>query len=283
MALLRSGLFNLSADSLKRWLVKVTDAPWKGMITGTIITAILQSSSAVMIITIGMVSAKMLTFPQSIGIILGSNIGTTVTTELITFDIESYLIPIAVTGGLLALMKKKNPHNIGLILLGIAAVFAAMTGFEYLARPLKDMEWVNRLLLILGENHLYAILSGILITAIIQSSTAATGIVMGFLSAGSMNLDIGIAIMLGANIGTCADVLLATIGSGREAKLTAYAHILLNVVGVAVFYPFINILADIGASLAGEPDAQLAHVSVIFNLTTSLLVLPFARLFEKLK
>lgn len=281
MYLLRTGLFNLSADSFKKWIVNLTDAPWKGFLLGIIITAILQSSSAVMIITIGLVAAKMLTFPQTIGIILGTNIGTTATAEIITFDIDLYLIPIAVIGGLLYSMKRPNLHNTGLVLLGISAVFGAMWGFESLASPLKDMAFVKELLLTLDQNRLYAVVVGAFLTAIIQSSTATTGIIMGFLSASSMNLDTGIAIILGANIGTCVDALVAAIGSGREGKLAAYAHTWLNVLGVVVFYPFIGLLAEIGSNLSSQPDVQLAHISVLFNVITSLIVLPFAQTFGK--
>lgn len=282
MTLLRKGLFQLSADSTKKWLTIFTNTPLKGFIIGMIITAIMQSSSAVMVITIGLVAAKLLTFPQTIGIILGSNIGTTFTTELITFNIESYIIPIAIIGAILAFIRYKGIQSIGIGLLGISCVFAAMRGFEYLAFAIKETAWVKDMLLTLDGNHFYAILAGIIITAIIQSSTATTGIIMGFLTAGAMDLDTGIAIMLGANIGTCADALLAAIGAGREAKLTAYAHIWLNLLGVAAFYPFINILTQIGIEAASQVDVQLAHVSVIFNVVSSLMVLPFANRFSQL-
>lgn len=281
MTLLRSGLFNLSAGSLKNWLAAVTNSPWKGTVMGTIVTAVLQSSSAVMIITIGMVSARMLTFPQTIGIILGTNIGTTFTTELITFNIESYIVPLAATGSILAVMKNKSLRSSGLALLGLSAVFAAMRGFEYLAGSVKDNDMVNHWLLTLDGNYLFAVAAGIVLTAIIQSSTATTGIIMGFLTAGAMDLDTGIAIMLGSNIGTCVDAYLASIGSGKEAKLTAFAHIWLNCLGVAAFYPFIHVLAVLGESAASSPDVQLAHISVLFNVISSLLVLPFANQFGR--
>ncbi|WP_042357447.1 Na/Pi symporter [Bacillus rubiinfantis] len=281
MTLLRSGLFNLSGDTLKRWVLHVTNAPWKGVLVGIVITILLQSSSAVMIITVGFVSAGLLSFPQSIGIILGSNIGTTMTTELITFNIESYLIPLAIIGAVLALMKKSKVRSIGFILLGISVVFSAIRGFEYIAAPLKDMAFINDWLLAIDKHHLYAVITGILIAAIIQSSTATTAIIMGFLSSGAMNLDTGIAIILGANIGTCVDVYLASIGSGREAKLTAYAHIWLNVLGVIAFYPFIGSLANLGLQLSQQPDAQLAHISVVFNVLSSLIVLPFTHYFAR--
>ncbi|RBP94089.1 phosphate:Na+ symporter [Cytobacillus firmus] len=281
MTLLRSGLFNLSADSLKKWLAVMTNSPWKGLVIGTIVTAVLQSSSAVMIITIGMVSARMLTFPQTIGIILGTNIGTTFTTELITFNIESYIIPLAAAGSILAVLKKNSMRSTGLALLGLSAVFAAMRGFEYLAGSVKDNDMVNHWLLTLDGNYMFAVAAGIVLTAIIQSSTATTGIIMGFLTAEAMDLDTGIAIMLGSNIGTCVDAYLASIGSGKEARLTAFAHIWLNCLGVAAFYPFIHALAVLGQSASGSPDVQLAHISVLFNVISSLVVLPVANQFGR--
>lgn len=282
MTLLRSGLFALSGDSLKSWLTKFTDVPWKGLLAGILITCILQSSSAVMIITIGFISAGMLSFTQSIGIILGTNIGTTITTELITFDIQSYLIPIMVLAIIFLFTGKRKIQSMGLILLGISFVFIAMGGFEYLAGPLKEFEFMNQLLLSLNDSYLWSVLAGTVITGIIQSSTATTGIIMGFLTNGVMDVDTGVAILLGSNIGTCVDVLLASIGGGREARLTAYAHIWLNVLGVIVFYPFIGMLSEIGTHIASSPDVQLAHISVLFNVISSLLVLPFANYYGQL-
>lgn len=282
MVLLRSGLFNLSADSLKLWLTKVTNTPWKGLLAGIGITCILQSSSAVMVITIGLISARLLTFPQSIGIILGTNIGTTLTTELITFNIESILVPLAVLGALFLLIGKRNMRSIGLILLGISAVFAAMSGFEFMAEPLRSIKIIDHLLLTLDNSYFYSILAGTIITGIIQSSTATTGIIMGFLTNHAIKLDTGVAIMLGSNIGTCITAFLASIGAGREARLSAYAHICLNIIGVALFYPFISLLTNIGLQLASQADVQLAHISVLFNVVSSLVVLPFAISYGKL-
>ena len=281
MTLLRAGLFNLSADSMKIWLTKVTETPWKGFLAGVGITCILQSSSAVMVITIGLISTRLLTFPQSIGIILGTNVGTTLTTELITFNIESFLVPLASLGAIFLLIGKKSFRSIGLILLGISAIFAAMGGFEYMAGALRSYGFVKQLLLSLDKSHLYSIFAGTFITAIIQSSTATTGIIMGFLMNNAIDLDTGIAIMLGSNIGTCVTAFLASIGAGREARLSAYGHIWLNIIGVIAFYPFIPELSTIGSELAQEVDTQLAHVGVIFNVTSSLLVLPFASSFAK--
>ncbi|MFZ7945450.1 MULTISPECIES: Na/Pi symporter [Bacillaceae] len=282
MTIIRFGLFNLSANKLKTWLIKLTSTPLKGMVTGTFITALLQSSSAVMVITIGLISARIMTFPQSIGIILGTNIGTTFKTELITFDLDAILVPLAVSGALLILFKNKKMRSIGMLLFGIASVFTAMKGFELLAQPLTTMDFINKFILSINDNLMLSLLAGAVITAIIQSSTAMTGIAMGFLTAGLLQLDAGIAIVLGANIGTCITAVIASIGGGKESKLAAFAHVWLNVFGVLLFIPIIPLLTENAPLLASKKDVQLAHISVIFNVATSLLVLPFATRFGEM-
>lgn len=280
MTILRTGLFNLSADSLKKWLVKLTDRTWKGLLASIIITGALQSSSAVMVMTIGLISAGLLTFRQSIGIILGTNIGTTFTTEFITFQIDSLLVPMAILGALFIFLKNKNAKAFGLILLGMATVFAAMSGFKYLAKPLSSLPIIQQLIIDMNESYLLSVGVGAIITALIHSSSATTGIIMGFLSSQLLTIGAGIAVMLGANIGTCVTGYVASIGGGKEARLCAYAHIWLNLIGVIAFFPFISYLANMADYLAQEPAVQLAHISVLFNVISSLIVLPFANYFS---
>ncbi|MDP4083461.1 MAG: Na/Pi symporter [Bacillota bacterium] len=282
MNVIRTGLFNLSAHKLKNWLIKVTSTPFKGMLTGTFITALLQSSTAVMVITIGLISSKMMTFPQSIGIILGTNIGTTFKTEIITFNVDPAIVPLAIIGASLILVKGRKARSIGLLIFGIASVFTAMKGFEVLAHPLTSVPFVKHSLLSLNDSIFFSLITGAILTSIIQSSTAMTGIAMGFLTAGLLQLNAGIAIMLGANIGTCITAIIAAIGGGQEAKLAAYAHVWLNVFGVMLFIPLIPTLVHFSPYLAKQKDVQLAHISVIFNVTSSLLVLPFAAKFGKM-
>ncbi|WP_251555012.1 Na/Pi symporter [Neobacillus muris] len=282
MTIIRIGLFNLSAKNLKTWLIKLTDTPMKGMLTGTFITALLQSSSAVMVITIGLISAKIMTFPQSIGIILGTNIGTTFKTELITFNIDLVLIPFAIIGALFILIPRRKIRSVGMLFLGIASVFTAMKGFEMLAGPLTSMALIHRFITGINGSILISLLTGAFITAIIQSSTAMTGIAMSFLTAGLLQLDAGIAIVLGANIGTCITAVIASIGGGRESRLAAFAHVWLNVVGVSLFIPLIPFLTENAPLLASSPNVQLAHISVIFNVVSSLVVLPVATKFGEM-
>jgi phosphate:Na+ symporter len=282
MMILRNGLFSLSADSMKDWLAKMTGTPIKGLIAGTIVTAILHSSSAVMVLTIGLISAGLLTFRQSIGIILGSNIGTTFTLEIITINLDFFIVPLALIGAVLMVTNATRQQDIGKILFGMAAVFAAMRGFSYLAEPVTSFHIVEQILNQINSNLLLSLTAGTVLTAIIQSSTAMSGILMGFLSEGTLAFPSALAAILGANIGTCATALLASAGAGKEARLTAYAHLWLNFAGMLLFYPFIDDYAQIAPFTAERIDVQLAHASVLYNVVSSILVLPIADQFGRM-
>ncbi|MGE8206196.1 Na/Pi symporter [Heyndrickxia sp. NPDC080065] len=281
MTWLRIGLFNISGKAMELWLKKVTSTPLKGMIVGIIMTAILQSSSAVMVITVGLVAARVLTFPQTIGIILGTNIGTTFTLEFLSYDLSRLIVPFFVLGLLLLLFRHVKIKSLGFIFTGFAIIVTAMRGFEWLATPLTELEFVQKILYLINDHIIYGFLFSILLTACIQSSTVMTGIAMSFLSAGIFPLETGIIIMLGANIGTCITGLLASIGAGEEARLTAFSHIWLNVVGAIIFIPLIPSIADICRNITTSLETQLAHASVIFNVVCSLSVLPFAMQFGR--
>lgn len=276
---MRMGLFNLSGSKMEIWLKKFTNSPFMGMLAGIVMTAILQSSSAVTVIAVGLVSARILTFPQTIGIILGTNIGTTVTLEFLTFDLNHLIIPFIIGGVLLQFFKNTKLKSCGYIFLGIAIIFAAMNGFEILANSIEDVPMMEKLIELMKNNIAISFLTGTFLTAIIQSSTAMTGIAMTFLTSGTFDLNTGIAIMIGANIGTCATALLASIGAGNEARLTAYAHIWLNLIGAVIFLPFISILGQASSMLSDLPATQLAHASVLYNTIVSFLILPFVRKF----
>ena len=278
---LRIGLFHLSGKAMEKWLKKVTNTPVKGMLVGIMMTPILQSSGAVMVITVGLVAARVLAFPQTIGIILGTNIGTTFTLEFLSFNLSIFVIPFLVLGMICILLNKPKLKSLGLVFIGFSLIFSAMRAFELLAIPFTKLPVIQKLLLILSDHFLYAFLVGIIITACIQSSTVMTGIAMSFLSANIFSLEIGIAIMLGANIGSCITGLLASIGAGEEARLTAYAHIWLNVVGALLCLPLLNQLSYFCRELSSNPETQLAHASVIFNLLSSIIVLPFATKFGR--
>lgn len=278
MTVMRTGLYNLTGDKIREWLIRFTSNPIKGLLTGTIITAIIHSSSAVMVLVVGLIATGYLTFRQSIGIILGTNIGTTFTTELITFDIYAGIVPLLIIGFLCFFVRNQQIFSIGAFLFGLGCMFVAMNGFEQLAKPISLFPAIHSFFQHTNESGLLGVGIGTLITAIIQSSTATTGIIMGFMNEELLSLNAGIAILLGANIGTCVTAFIASIGSRHEAKLAAYTHIWINLFGVVLFFPFINSLGGIAAMLTALPDVQIAHVSLIFNLLTSLMILPFTGL-----
>ncbi|RFU61354.1 Na/Pi symporter [Bacillus sp. V59.32b] len=281
MAVLRIGLFNLSGKSMTAFLSKVTNTPPKGFIVGALITGLLQSSSAVMVMTVGLVSAGSLTFPQTIGIILGSNVGSTFTTEFMTFSVEKWIVPGVVAGALLWFVPKVVCKSIGTSIIGLSAIFAAMNGFKQLAGPISAFPFIQNLIHSMEHYTLLAVLTGIAVTAIIHSSSVTIGISMSFLSSDELSVYAAIAMMLGSNIGTCITGYMASIGSGEEAKFTAYAHIWLNVLGVFAFIPLIHQLEGLAAYFTEDKAKQLAHASVLFNIITSIIVLPFSRQFVR--
>lgn len=281
MLVMRTGLNSLSKEKIQHLLVRTTGSPLKGLVVGTISTAIVQSSSAIMVITIGLVSVGILTFHQSIGIILGTNIGTTITAEIITLDLDYFILPFIILGACFLFTRNHNIFCTGCVIFGLGCLFIAMKGFENLALPLAGIAFVQEFLIQTNDSLWIGILGGTLITAIIQSSSAMTGIVMGFMTQDIITLPAGIAIVLGANIGTCITAYIASIGTKREAKLVAYAHIWLNLLGVLIFYPIIHTLSSMMMLVTSIPDQQLAHSSVLFNVIVSILVLPFIKQFSK--
>ncbi|WP_326929545.1 Na/Pi symporter [Bacillus cihuensis] len=279
MFVLRIGLFNLSGEKLKTVLGKITNRPWKGFLAGILSTGILQSSSAVMVMTVGLVSSGSIAFRQTIGIILGTNIGSTFTTEFMTFSLDSYIIPGVISGALFWLLPSTLARSLGTALIGISSIFAAMSGFKFLSSSLANYPFTKHLLAEMDSHLFIALLTGIIMTAIIHSSSATIGITMSFLAGGDMALASAIAIMLGSNVGTCITGWMASIGSGKDASLTAYAHIWLNLLGVLLFIPLIHYLGTFAQALTSSKDMQLAHASVLFNVFTSLAVLPFSKQF----
>lgn len=279
MAVMRTGLMNISGKLMKVWLVRFTSTPLKGLIFGIIITVLLQSSSAVMILTVGLISAGLLTFQQSIGIILGTNIGTTATVEFLAYGTNEMILPLLILGSICLLIPLTKIRNIGLFCYGLGAIFLALFGFERLAAPLGNSEVVQPLIEHVNNSIFISAMVGCILTAIIQSSTAMTGIAMGFMNGDVLSLPAAIALVLGSNIGTCLDAYIASIGGGREAKLSAYAHIWLNVIGVLLFLPFTKSFAHLMEQISAIPENQLAHAGVAFNLIVSFLVLPFAKNF----
>lgn len=281
MTVMKIGLLNSAEARFKRVLYKMTDRPIKGLIAGALTTAIVQSSSAVTVITVGLVASGLIAFKQTIGVILGANIGTTITSEIATFHITHLHWGLLVVGAILLFLPNEKTFMIGAISFGIGCLFVAMNGLNTLAAPLAHLAPMKAVLQASDRSIILAALAGALFSAMIQSSSATTLIVMSLMNHGALSLIAGIAIVLGANVGTCATALLASVGSRRAARWTAYTHALFNLCGVILCLPFLPYFVHWLNHFQLAPDVKLAHSSVLFNLVTALLALPFADMYGR--
>ncbi|MFT8870996.1 MAG: Na/Pi symporter [Sporolactobacillus sp.] len=276
MGVMTGGMHQIVGRRMRSTLERTADTPLKGLLIGTAASMLLQSSSAVTIITVGLIGARAMRFSQSVGIILGANIGTTVTGEIAALPLGSMHYLFLGAGLLIMVMPFKKSISIGSFFFGIGCLFASMHGFSQLAEPLVSSPFIRDLLIDANGSLFYAVIVGTLFAAIIQSSSATMLVCMGFLDHHILSLPAAIAIMFGSNIGTCLTTYIASLGAGREARWSAYTHILFNVLSVILFFPFIASLADWSLVIAGSGKVALAHTSVLFNLMTALVALPLA-------
>jgi len=274
---LAESLREIGDDRIKSLLARFTTNPLAGVATGTAATTILDSSSVTIIMTIALVSSGLLTFVQSLGVVMGANIGTTVSSQIIAFDLAKYA-PIALVVGFLLLVVGKSDRikHIGAIVLGFGLIFFGLETMGDAAEPLKEYQPFIDLMARM-ENPWFGVLVGALFTVLIQSSSATIGIVIVLASQGLITLPAGIGLMLGAEIGTCADTLVATIGRSAEAVRTGVFHLLFNIITVVVGVTFAAQLAQAAQYLAFGADVprQIANAHMLFNVLGVLLFIGF--------
>ena len=280
MKLMGEGLELVAGSRLKALLEKITSNPFLGVLVGVLVTGAIQSSSATTVMVVGFLNAGLLKLEQAVYIIMGANIGTTVTSFLIGLKI-SVLAPVAVFIGIVMIMafKKKLIQHIGMVIIGFGILF---TGMETMS-PLKDMpEFVA----LMGKfsNPLLGILAGAILTAVIQSSSASVGILQALAASGAVGLGSVIYILFGQNIGTCVTALLASVGTNRAGKRAAVLHLSFNVLGTLIFLPICLFLpyVDWITSLTADPKMQISLAHIGFNLLTTAVLLPFAKLLVRL-
>ncbi|WP_409341363.1 Na/Pi cotransporter family protein [Paenibacillus sp. MBLB4367] len=294
MKVMELSLHALAGNRLQRFLERFTRTPARGMLTSTALTAALQSSTAVTVITIGLVNAGLMSFPQSLGIILGTNIGTTLTTELLGLDIARYAVPLFAGGAavwllasLAAVLAPTNERALraarsfrhgALALCGFACVLMGMETMQTAIPALRERGAFAWLVQQAQHSDLWGVMAGAAITALIHSSAVIIVMAMGLAASQAITPELGIAITIGANVGTCVTALLASIGGSRAGTWVAWSHVALNVAGAALFYPFIAALAAFTGLFASTPAEQVAHAQTIFNIVGSLLALPFCYL-----
>lgn len=271
---LSDGLKALSGDKVKVWLSRFTRNVVTGILTGVGITTLLDSSSAVIIMTIALVNAEALTFRQALGIVLGANIGTTFSSQLIALDIGQWAgLPMAVGFALMVVSKRQLVTQCGQVLLGLGMLFLALYLMEEAVEPLKNRPhvktWMHDL-----DNPWQGALIGAGITVLLQSSSATVGMAVVLAAQKLLPVSTGIALMMGAELGTCADTLVASVGRSRAALRTGLFHFLFNLlsIGLGLFLiePFTALVEAL--SMNAPPGRQLANAHVLFNVIGVVLV-----------
>ena len=278
------GLKEIGSERMKQLLAKTTNNIFAAILVGITITTLLQSSSAAIIMLIAMVNAQLLTSRQSFGIILGSNIGTTIGSQIIAFDVGEYsAVPLVIGLVIFLAFKSEKTKQVGKSILGIGLIFFGLQYIGQSAEPLKDLPSFTTLMTRI-ENPYWGAVVGAVTTLIIQASSATIGITLSLANQGLITLPGAIAVMLGTEIGTCSDTLLASIGRSREAIRAGVFHLFFNVVsvilGLVLINPFVKLVVIISddASLA----RQIANGHAMFNVFGILLFVGFVPVISKM-
>jgi len=297
MTLMNEGLQLAAGDRLRKMLETFTKTRYRGLAAGTGVTALIQSSSATTVMLVGFVNAGLMTFTQSLGVILGADIGTTITAQIVAFNVILYLSFPCIGFGLILYMvgNRRVVKYSGEILLGFGLLFLGMEIMKGAMAPLKSSGTFENWITTLGSNWFLGLLLGIIITSIVQSSSATTSLVVAMASTGVLSiggadpLRIAVPIILGCNIGTCITAWIASIGTSLPAKRVAWAHYLFKITGVLVFLPFLawypTLVRWVSEGLGAGPEnigRQVAWAHTIFNVILTLIWLPFVPQFAAL-
>lgn len=278
MQMMSTGLEAAAGNRMKSILEKLTSNRVKGVLVGAAITAVIQSSSATTVMVVGFVNSGLMTLKQAIWVIMGANIGTTITGQLIALDIGAIAPLFAIAGvGAIMFIKSEKVHHISSIFAGLGILFMGMDMMGAAMSPLKESEAFISLMTKF-DNPLLGILVGALFTAVIQSSSASVGILQALASTGMIPLSSAVFVLFGQNIGTCITAVLASIGMKVNAKRTTVIHLLFNIIGTVLFTVICLVtpyVTWIEAMTPGDPVAQIANAHTVFNIVTTLLLLPF--------
>lgn len=274
------GLQKSAGDRLRDLLDRFTTNPLMGVLAGVLVTILIQSSSATTVITVGLVSAGFMTLRQAIGVIMGANIGTTVTAFIIGIDIGEYALPIIALGSiLLFFFKKQKIHNIGQIVFGFGALFYGLELMSGGMKPLRTLESFHDLTVSMSSNPILGVVVGTVFTVIVQSSSATIGILQGLFSEELINLDAALPVLFGDNIGTTITAVLAAIGASVAARRAAAVHVMFNLIGTTIFLillkPFTFLVETLQGKMDLNPEMTIAFAHGIFNTSNTIIQLPF--------
>lgn len=285
MQMMSNGLEAAAGNRMKKILEKLTANRFLGVVVGAVITAVIQSSSATTVMVVGFVNSGMMTLQQAVWIIMGANVGTTITGQLIALDVGAIAPLFAFIGvAFIVFLKNEKLHHYGKIIAGLGILFIGMDMMSAAMVPLRESEtFVN--IITRFSNPVLGILAGAIFTAIIQSSSASVGILQALASGGVIGLPQAVYVLFGQNIGTCITAVLASIGTSRVAKRTTIIHLLFNIIGTTLF-TIICILTPFTTLVEGftpnNVSAQIANMHTIFNITTTILLIPFGTYLAKL-
>ncbi|MDP3012431.1 MAG: Na/Pi cotransporter family protein [Candidatus Hydromicrobium sp.] len=283
---LSDSLQKITSNKLKTVINTLTKKSWSTVLVGLFTTSIIQSSSATSVMAVGFVNAGLLTLRQAIGIIMGANIGTSITAQIVSFKIDMLAYPLIIIGFLMHFLSRRRRYkNIGMTIIGLGLLFLGMVVMKGALEPLKDNEIFKNFLFVFSRNPFFGILAGLALTTLLQSSSATIGLLIALASQGLVPIGVAIPILIGDNIGTCSTALISSIGTTVTAKRTAFSHLLFNIFGTIIFvillYGFR--LEPLIASLTGKSvPHQIANIHTIFNVVTTIILFPMIGLFEKL-
>ena len=278
MQMMSTGLEAAAGNRMKSILEKLTSNRIKGVLVGAAITAVIQSSSATTVMVVGFVNSGLMTLKQAVWVIMGANIGTTITGQLIALDIGAIAPLFAIAGvGAIMFIKSEKVHHISSIFAGLGILFMGMDMMGSAMEPLQNSPAFIQFMTTF-KNPLVGILIGAVFTAVIQSSSASVGILQALASTGMIPLSSAVFVLFGQNIGTCITAVLASIGMKVNAKRTTVIHLLFNIIGTVLFTVICLVtpyVTWIEAMTPGDPVAQIANAHTVFNIVTTLLLLPF--------
>ncbi len=281
MELMSDGMKMTAGDSMRSILEKLTSNRVIAVFIGAFVTMVIQSSSATTVMLVSFVNSGLLSFTQALGVVLGSNIGSTVTAQIVAFKITDYALLLIAAGSIMSLFAKKDTvKHLGFVILGFGLLFYGMKVMSDTMKPLRSDPTFNNILTSF-ENPFLGILAGAVFTALVQSSSATTGIVITLASSGSISLEAGIPLILGANIGTCVTALLAGLNASRDAKRVAIGHVTFNVIGVLLFCFWIPTFAEFISQTSDNVPRQIANAHTIFNIVATVIFIPFTPFISK--
>lgn len=283
MKLMSDGLENIAGERLKGILEKITSNKIMGVLVGTIVTAVIQSSSATTVMVVSFVNAGLMSLVQATGVILGSNVGTTITAQIVSFNLE-VVAPIFIGIGAILMLssKKKKIKDIAVISVGFGILFMGMGLMSSSMKPIAELEIFKEIIIIMGRYSILGVLVGVIMTAIVQSSSATTSILVALAAAGTIDMKIAFPIVLGCNIGTCVTAIIASLTANKTAKKAALLHLLFKIFGTIIFLPLsVHVVKVVAYLTPNNLGRQVANAHTIFNIVITLVVLPISGYFVK--